>query len=277
MSPPVLFINPRAGGGKAAKLRLAEEAAKRGIEAVEQRPGDDLGALAQAVVERGAEALAMAGGDGSQAAVAAAAAEHGIPYACVPTGTRNHFAADLGLDRNDPIGALDSLVGTEERRIDLGEVNGRAFVNNVTLGLYAEAVNREEFRESKLRTAIETVIDGLRSDTPALELRWRDPSDGGERSSVLLLVSNNRLAPSIGSGSRPRLDEGVLGVIEIPRPGRGSAASSLRQLTTPEFEVDADEPIAVALDGDPETIEPPLRFRSRPKVLRVRAGPEGPW
>ncbi|HEX5761602.1 MAG TPA: diacylglycerol kinase family protein [Solirubrobacterales bacterium] len=275
MSRPVLLINPRAGGGKAAELRLAEEAARRGIDAIEQKPDDDLRALAQAAVARGAEALAMAGGDGSQAAVAAVAAEHGLPFACVPTGTRNHLAADLGIDRGDPVGALDALIGNEERRVDLGEVNGRVFVNNVALGLYAEAVNREDFREAKLRTVLDTVIQGLRSNGPSLELRWTDPAGGAERSSILLLISNNRLTPSIGAGSRPRLDEGLLGVLDVPPPGRGTPGS-WRQLATSEFKVQADEEIAIAIDGEPETMQPPLRFRSRPKALRVRAPSPGP-
>jgi len=270
MSPPVLLINPRAGGGKAVDLRLAEEAARRGIETVEQGEKDDLGELTRGAVAAGADALAMAGGDGSQATVAAVAAEHDLPYACVPTGTRNHFAADLGVDREDPVSALDALVGEEERRVDLGEVNGRAFVNNVALGLYAEAVNRDDFREAKLRTALGAAIAGLRSDGPSLRLRWTDPSDDSERSSLLLLISNNRLSPNLGSGSRPRLDEGLLGVIDVPTPGGGKAGASWHQLATPEFEVDADEPIALAVDGEPETMEPPLRFRSRPRALRVR-------
>ena len=273
MSPPVLLINPRAGGGKAAELRLADEATKRGIETIELEPGDDLGRLARKAVAAGADALAMAGGDGSQATVAAVAAEHDLPYACVPTGTRNHFAADLGIDRDDPIGALDAFIGAEERRVDLGEVNGRVFVDNLALGLYAEAVNREDFRESKLRAVLETVVEGLGSDGPSLELRWRDPAEGTERRSVLLLISNNRLTANIGAGSRPRLDEGLLGVLDVPPPGRGAPGSSWRQLATPEFQVEADGPIAVAIDGEPETMEPPLSFRSRPGALRVRVRP----
>ena len=94
----------------------------------------------------------MAGGDGSQAIVAAMAAEAGLPYACIPAGTRNHFALDLGVDRDDVVGALDALVDGRERRVDLAEVNGRVFVNNVSLGVYAEAVQREGYREAKLRT-----------------------------------------------------------------------------------------------------------------------------
>ena len=122
---PVLFYNPRSGGGKAEQFSLAAEAEARGIEPIELKPGDDLEALVRGAVDRGADALAMAGGDGSQAVVAALAAERGLPYACVPAGTRNHFALDLGVDRDDVVGALDAFVDGGERVVDLAEVNGR--------------------------------------------------------------------------------------------------------------------------------------------------------
>jgi hypothetical protein len=124
---PVLFFNPRSGGGKAERFSLAAEARARGIEPIELKPGEDLETLVRGAVDRGADALAMAGGDGSQAVVAALAAEHGLPYACVPAGTRNHFALDLGVDRDDVVGALDAFVDGGERRVDLAEVNGARF------------------------------------------------------------------------------------------------------------------------------------------------------
>ena len=148
---PVLFFNPKSGGGKAERFKLADEARARGIEPIELGPPWDLEALVRGAIERGADALAMAGGDGSQAIVAAIAAEHDLPYACIPAGTRNHFALDLGVDRDDVVGALDAFLGGGEKRVDLGDVNGRVFVNNVSLGLYAEAVQRDGYREAKLQ------------------------------------------------------------------------------------------------------------------------------
>ena len=126
-------------------------------------------------VADGADALAMAGGDGSQAIVAAIAAERDLPYACIPAGTRNHFALDLGVDRDDVVGALDAFVDGGERRVDLAEVNGRVFVNNVSLGLYAEAVQREGYREAKLRTILDTLPDVLGPEGEGLDLRWTGP------------------------------------------------------------------------------------------------------
>src|SRR5438067_10851577 len=126
---PVLFYNPRSGGGKAARFRLRLEARRRGIEPVELRQGDDLEHLVRDAVFDGADALAMAGGDGSQAIVAMVAAELSLPYACIPAGTRNHFALDLGVDRGDVAGALDAFVDGGERRVGLAEVDDQVIVN----------------------------------------------------------------------------------------------------------------------------------------------------
>jgi predicted polyphosphate/ATP-dependent NAD kinase len=146
---PVLFFNPKSGGGKAEQFSVAAEARARGIEPIELgNPDSDLEKLARRAVADGADGLAMAGGDGSQAIAAAIAAELDLPYACVPAGTRNHFALDLGVDRDDVVGALDAFVDGGERRVDLAQVNGRVFVNNVSLGLYAGAVQRKRYRDA---------------------------------------------------------------------------------------------------------------------------------
>ncbi len=105
---PVLIMNLKSGGGKAERFGLAELCRTRGIEPVVLGLGDDLLGLAEDAIARGADALGMAGGDGSQALVASVAARHDIPYVCVPAGTRNRLALDLGLDRADVVGALDA-------------------------------------------------------------------------------------------------------------------------------------------------------------------------
>jgi diacylglycerol kinase-like protein len=185
----VVFWNPKSGGGKAERANIAEEARRRGIEPIELHLGDDLEELVRRAVADGADALAAAGGDGTQAIVAAAAAEHGLPYACIPAGTRNHFALDLGVDRDDVVGALDALVNGGERRVDLAEVNGQVFVNNVSLGVYAEAVQREGYREAKLRTISKTVPDTLGPDGEPLDLRWNGPEGRERTSGAVILVS----------------------------------------------------------------------------------------
>ena len=221
--------NPRSGGGKATRVNLAEEARARGIEPIELKPGDDIVDLVQDAVARGADALAAAGGDGTQALVASIAAEHDLPFACIPAGTRNHFALDLGVDRDDVVGALDAFVSGGERRVDLAEVNGRTFVNNVSLGLYADAVQRSGYRDAKLRTILDTVPDmlGPEPTAGAAPLRWTGPDGQPHEGGVMILISNNtyRLGRLIGSGTRPRIDEGLLGIalLESNRFGRAPA------------------------------------------------------
>jgi diacylglycerol kinase family enzyme len=277
---PVLFVNPRSGDGAAVRAGLVEAARERGLETVVLEPGDDLEELVREAVGRGADALAMAGGDGSQALVASIAAEHDLPYACVPSGTRNHFALDLGVDRDDVIGALNAFADGGERYVDLGEVNGRVFVNNVSLGVYAVAVSQERYRESKLRTLLGTMSETLGPGGEARELRWRDAEGAAQKSSALVLISNNpyRLGPTLGSGTRPRLDTGLLGIVDFhpPTPGGKEQAARWRELRAPELEIDAEEPVPVGIDGESVTLDPPLRFRIRPRALRVRVARSHP-
>jgi diacylglycerol kinase family enzyme len=273
---PVLFMNPRSGGGKATKFNLAEEARKRGIEPVVLRPGDDLWKLVRDAVAGGADALAMAGGDGSQAIVAAVAAEEGLPYACIPAGTRNHFALDLGVDRDDVVGALEAFVDGGERVVDLAEVNGRVFVNNVSLGLYAEAVQQEGYRDAKIRTILETVPDVLGPDGKPLDLQWTGPDGALHESAATILVSNNRyrLGKLVGSGTRPRMDEHVLGVAAVQ--ASDSDGKPLLEWTVPEFSVGSHDDIAAGIDGEAVKLTPPVSFRMRPDALRVRIAPAHP-
>lgn len=274
---PVLFFNPKSGGGKAVEFHLADEARDRGIEPIELTAGSDLEQLVRDAVTDGADALAMAGGDGSQAIVAAIAAELDLPYACIPAGTRNHFALDLGVNRDDVVGALDAFVGGGERRVDLAEVNGRVFVNNVSLGLYAEAVQREGYREAKLRTILDTLPDVLGPEGEGLDLRWTGPGGSEHSSGAAILVSNNRyrLGKAVGSGTRPNIDDARLGITVAGAPtGRGKGhhrpQRPWREWSAPQFEVLADAPIAAGVDGEALVLEPPLRFRILPGVLRVR-------
>jgi diacylglycerol kinase family enzyme len=289
----VLFYNPKSGGGKAEKFHLAEEARARGIEPIELKLGTDLEQLVRGAVAAGADALAMAGGDGSQAVVAMVAAERGLPYACIPAGTRNHFALDLGVDRDDVVGALDAFVGGREKRVDLAEVNGRVFVNNVSIGLYAEAVQREGYREAKLRTILDTLPEVLGPEGKGLDLRWNGPGGPEHSSGAAILVSNNRyrLGRAVGSGTRPRIDDQLLGIAVASPPGGGQrlAERPWQEWSAPAFEVDADGPIAAGIDGEAVTLDAPLRFRVLPAAMRVRiadahpgaspsaAMPEGAW
>jgi diacylglycerol kinase family enzyme len=277
---PVVFINPRSGDGRAARVGLAAAARDRGIETVELRPGDDLATLVRERIDAGADAVGMAGGDGSQAVAAGVAAEAEVPYACIPSGTRNHFALDLGVDRDDVVGALDALVDGGERVADLGEVNGRVFVNNVSLGVYAEAVQRERYRSAKLRTLLDTLPVSLGATGGSQDLRWVTPGGRTLHGAAVILVANNqyRLSGAAGSGTRPAIDQGVLGITIVDPPnGRESRRRRpVRQWSAAEFSVGSSRPVPAGVDGEAMVLEPPVVFRTRPGALRVRVAAHHP-
>ena len=282
---PVLIMNPRSGGGKAARFRLADQCRARGIEPVVLEPGDDLLQLAEAAIAGGADAIGMAGGDGSQALVAAVAARHGIPHVTVPAGTRNHFALDLGLDRDDVVGALDAFTDGIERRVDLAEVNGRVFVNNASLGLYAEVVQSPEYRDAKLKTAADILPRLLGPGATPADLQFTGPGGTEHRTAQLILVSNNpyQLDYIGGRGTRERLDRGTLGLVAASISGpaeaqRFVALEALGQVRrfpdwlewqAPRFEVRSGGPLNVGIDGEAVVMDPPLRFTIRAGALRV--------
>jgi diacylglycerol kinase family enzyme len=274
----VLFYNPKSGGGKAERFEVAREARARGVEPVELHLGDDLATLVHHAIADGADAVGVAGGDGTQAIVAAIAAEHGLPYVCVPAGTRNHFALDLGVDRDDVVGALDAFTDGRERVVDLAEVNGRVFVNNVSLGVYAEAVQQQGYRDAKLRTIAETIPTVLGPGGESLDLRFTGADGNEHETSAVVLVSNDqyRLGRAVASGTRPRLDAGVLGITVFAAGAARNGDKRVQQWSAPSFEVGSDGPVAAGIDGEALKLDPPLRFRTKPQALRVRIAPQHP-
>jgi diacylglycerol kinase family enzyme len=282
----VLIINPKSGGGKAERFNLPEEARKRNIEPLLLRPGDDLCELAEDAVERGADVIGMAGGDGSQALVAAVAMRHDVAHVCVPAGTRNHFALDLGLDRNDVVGALDAFTDGIERRVDLASLNERIFVNNASLGVYARVVQSDEYRDAKLTTWKRMLPDMVGQDMAGCSLRFETPHMKDWCDAALVIVSNNpyQMRRFRGAGTRPDLDLGQLGIFVAQLRGAGGVAKlvtlgtigahrrfgGVLQWSSLEFEVHSEAPVAVGLDGEALTLAPPLRFVSLPGALLVR-------
>ena len=279
-SHAVVFWNAKSGGGKAAAAHLDVEARARGIEPIELMGGEDWIQVVRDAVARGADGLAAAGGDGTQALVATIAAEHDLPFACIPAGTRNHFALDLGVDREDVVGALDAFVGGGERRVDLAEVNGRVFVNNVSLGLYAEAVQSAGYRDAKLQTMLDTVPAFIGpTPTEDNDLRFTGPSDIEGRKAIVVMVSNNsyRVGTLVGSGTRPRIDDGLLGVgVLAAASADGGRRPAWRQWEAESFEVESERPVPAGVDGEALMFDPPLRFTIRKGVLRVRIAPQHP-
>ena len=220
-SRPVLLINANSGGGKSLRAAVAERARERGVEVVVLSNGQSLRETARAAAAGGADVLGVAGGDGSLAVVASVAIEHGLPFVCVPAGTRNHFALDVGVDRRDVIGALDAFYEGVERLIDVAEVNGLMFLNNTSMGIYGDAVRRSAYRDAKLRTLLETADEALLPGAEVPGLRLIDDLGRDHRHLGLVLVSNNPYAlksPPV-HGTRPGLDTGRLGTIIVGVPG----------------------------------------------------------
>jgi len=278
----VLIVNLKSGGGKVEQNHLVEHCHQRDIEVVVLRPGDDLEQLARAAIDGGADVIGMAGGDGSQAVVASVAAERGVAMVVVPAGTRNHLALDLGLDRRDVVGALDAFAEARERRIDLGDVNGQAFVNNVSLGLYAKIVRSPEYRDAKVETTLSALPTILGPGSRPFDFNFSGPLGEHHSGAHLIQVSNNPYRR--GSTTRPRLDSGRLGVLTLEIDDDKAFGALLAATTTgnPErfpgftawtaetFEVTSRSPIDAGLDGEAVVLEPPLRFTIRPTPLRVR-------
>ena len=282
----VLLINPKSGGGKAERFDLAGEAGKRGIRAVVLERGDDLLELAEQALSDGADVIGMAGGDGSQALVATVAMRHNVPHVCIPAGTRNHFALDLGLDRDDVIGALDAFTDGVEQRIDLARVNEHVFVNNASLGVYAQVVQSDAYRDAKLETWAQMLPELLGPGAPPIDLEFEGPDGTELHDAPLVLVSNNpyQLTRLAGAGTRARLDTGRLGIVAariratsdiaelvmFETVGQAQRFRGLLEWSEGRFEVRSRSPVAVGLDGEALMLEPPLQFVSLPGALRVR-------
>jgi diacylglycerol kinase family enzyme len=283
---PALIINLKSGGGKAERHDLVTEAHRRGIEPIVLKPGDDLLELAEGAIARGAEVVGMAGGDGSQALVATVAARRDVAHVCIPAGTRNHFALDLGLDRDDVVGALDAFTDGVERRIDLARVNERVFVNNASLGVYAKVVQSDAYRDAKLQTWTRMLPDLLGPDADPIKLEFTAPDGTIYDDAPLVLVSNNpyQLTHLAGAGTRERIDTGTLGVVAarvhsaadastlmgLELVGQADRFPGLLSWAAPEFEVRSEGLVEVGLDGEALRLQAPLRFTSLPGALRVR-------
>ena len=192
-------------------------------------------------------------------------------HVCVPAGTRNHFALDLGIDATDVLGALDAFLDGHERRIDLGQVNGRLFVNNVAMGVYGAIVQSPAYRDHKMRTVIDMLPELVGPDAQPYDLRFNGPDGRAHESATVLLVSNNRYGvdPRPQRGTRGDLDGGVLGVVALSGP----PPRGLSEWSTPTFRVDSATPIALGIDGESVEMEPPLDFELLPLALRIRTPP----
>ena len=277
---PYLIMNPRSGDGKVTKFDLKRKAEDLGAEVflIGGPEPVDVAKVARDAVNNGADLLGVAGGDGTQALVAGVAAEYGIPFLVISAGTRNHFALDLGLDREDPSTCLSALSDGVELRDDLGVINGQTFVNNASFGAYAEVVETPAYRGDKLNTTLNTLPDLLQGQRGA---RLSARADGTDiEAPQALLVSNNPYGGGdiAGLGRRARLDRGLLGVVSITVSSaaqavgllRGRHATGLRVLTAKQIEITADTPeIPVGVDGESIMMSSPVTCTVSPGALRV--------
>ncbi|MFE5480890.1 diacylglycerol/lipid kinase family protein [Streptomyces sp. NPDC056527] len=277
---PVLIMNPKSGGGKVGRFGLVERAQQMGatVHLLDTEGGTDVVALAREAVAGGADLLGVAGGDGTQALVAGVAAEHDLPFLVISAGTRNHFAMDLGLDRTDPSRCLDALTDGEELRIDLGLVSGRPFVNTVSFGVYADIVQRPEYRDAKAETILNLLPDLLQESSRRLDATAGEKQLAEQQ--AILVTNNPYAAPDLmASGLRTRLDRGKLGVIGLRVEGvahaadlavRGRRSQGLNLLTARRVEVTAGtDTVPVAVDGEALTLPTPVVCTVRPRALRV--------
>jgi diacylglycerol kinase family enzyme len=259
-----LLINPRSGNADPSVDELRKQAAARRVDSHVLSEGEDAAELARTA---DAKSLGIAGGDGSLAPVAAVALERGLPFVCVPYGTRNHFARDLGLDRDDPLAALEAFSGVE-RRIDVGRANGQLFLNNVSLGLYAQLVHRRERHRrgsdalARLRALMLLVRERGREQALAIS--------GNRVSASVVVVANNAYELDVFNvGERERIDEGLLHLYVA----RGLRPGTWEERSGEEFTIQNGARLRVAMDGEPAELESPARFSIEQHALRVLVPP----
>ena len=283
---PVLLCNPWSGGGKVATFGLAELAAELGVETVFLDKGLDLAQLAYDAIANGADCLGMAGGDGSQALVASIAIEHDIPFVCISAGTRNHFALDLGLEKEDPRTGMVAFRDGIERRVDYATVDDRLFVNNVSLGIYATIVQQEGYREAKKETSRALLPELLGRQAEPFDLQFSTPDGTEVDGAFMILVSNNPyvLGPAMDISQRRSMTTGTLGVVAVTaRTGAEAAAmiarstvglsrrdSHIYQFACETFEIRSRSgKVFAGVDGESLELDSPLRFATHPGGLRL--------
>lgn len=289
---PVLLMNPESGDGKVEQQDLVSRARDRGAEVILLDADADVQELARRAVSEGADLLGVAGGDGTQALVAEVAIEHDLPFLVIPAGTRNHFAMDLGLDRRDAAAALEALGDGVEVSVDVAYANDRIFVNNVSLGVYAEAVQDPSYREEKARTVLRSVTESM-GESSSTDLVCRIPDGTEVKGPQAILISNNPYDTNdvVGMGRRYRIDGGRLGVVVVRLDDASDAAAMIANVergaldqaagvwrwTTEEITVAsgaADVPSGV--DGEALSLASPVRCTIRPRALRVLVPRERP-
>jgi diacylglycerol kinase family enzyme len=290
---PYLIINPKSGDGRAMKAHVGEAAEALGIRIKVLEKSDDVETLARAAAADGADVLGISGGDGSIGAVAKVALDLDLPMVVLPGGTRCHFARDLGLNPKHILDALDGFTGVL-RRIDVADIQGRIFLNNVSFGLYADIVDRPDYREHKARSA-RTVLRELVSGKKDLyDLQFhRGKKKYAQAAQVLVGVNSYNTVDVFELGYRNKLDGGVLQItavtelndtivsgliksMSVDRLRRSGKLQGFYQWTTQSFSIlNRRGTIVAGVDGEREEYKTPLTIKVLPGALRVFVPSEG--
>jgi YegS/Rv2252/BmrU family lipid kinase len=292
-----VLLNPAAGRTqteeRCARAMQAFAAAGAEAQVMVLRSAAAAPDAARQAIAAGASTIVAAGGDGTISAVASVLAETTTPLGVLPLGTLNHFARDVGIPQ-DPEPAVATIVAGHVRKVDIGEVNGRTFLNNASIGIYPDVVvERERLQQLGHYKWIAFALASTRILRRYRRLVVRlTAGDAIERArTAFLLVGNNEYqVDGLSLGARPRLDDGRLFAYLAPRvhtrdlpklfalalAGRARERQALESVAGTEFHVDTPglRRLRVALDGEVIVLRPPLRFRVRPAALRVitRAG-----
>ena len=284
-----LIINPKSGDGRAIKSHIPEQAKYMGIDTHMLQPGDDIVKLARQTVEDGAETLSVSGGDGTLGLVAGVAIEYDVPLVVLPGGTRCHFARDIGLDPariNDAMAAFEGV----ERRVDVGTIGDRIFLNNASFGLYAEIVSDPDYRDHKIDVTTKALHNLSASNRPYFDLKFLGPGNQNWHHAAEVLVGVNRYETLKLDqlGERKYLDQGVLQVIALSALGQpvirqllrrihiSSPNSPLQEWTANQFTVSHPSgQVKVGVDGETLELPSPVHISILPKALRLLVPAEG--
>ncbi|HEU4852099.1 MAG TPA: diacylglycerol kinase family protein [Telluria sp.] len=290
-----VIINCGAGAGHdqlelAGRLRALF--ARHGLEAevIVAEGGDDMGNAARAALERGTRTIVAGGGDGTVNAVASEVVDSSATFGVLPLGTLNHFARDLGIPFEIER-AVEIIARGHTRRVDVGEVNGRIFLNNSSLGLYPNFVRDREKQQHQLGrgkwwAALLATVSALRR-FPFMSVRLKIGPHEVPRRTPFVFIGNNEYAmEGLSLGARPALDRGTLSLYVPQNPGRLSLLRfALRALCgrlaqARDFDVVLVENmeietrhklLRVATDGEVRLMKAPLSYRVRPAALTVFA------
>jgi len=293
---PRLAVIINAGSGSADNADNADLAAQvsaqfsaRGIqpEFCSCAEGEVIRHHAEEALQRGCTIVVAGGGDGTVSTVASVVVGTDAALGILPLGTLNHFAKDLGipLDLNE---AVATIIEGRVVQVDIGELNGRTFINNSSLGLYPKLVrHRDEHQRlgrSKWWAFFRAMLIVL-GRYSFLKVRLSADEAKIVRSTPFVFIGNNEYEiQGFSIGTRARIDSGMLSVYLTHRAGRirlfGLALRGLfgrlrdavdfDTITTPEVMIDArSHSVQVALDGELFQIELPLHYRCRRQELRV--------